>query len=106
MAYAKLYLTNPRTGMMREAPVGFSWTVLFFGFFPALFRKDWSGFLIILLCSFVTMGFSNLVFMFIYNKMYLKGLIKDGYEVKNGSADAVWIQQRLGMQLPMLSTSA
>ncbi|MFG6080304.1 hypothetical protein ACEUZ9_000854 [Paracoccus litorisediminis] len=105
MAYAKLYLTNPRTGMMREAPVGFSWTVLFFGFFPALFRKDWAGFAIILICSFLTFGLSNLVFMFIYNKWYLKGLIKDGYEVKSGSADAAWIQQRLGLQLPMLKAA-
>lgn len=85
---------------MREAPVGFSWTTFFFGFFPALFRSDWVGALIQLLVGLVTFGFSQLVFMFIYNKMYLKRLLNDGFEVTGGTGDVAYIEQRIGRQLP------
>ena len=68
MAYDTIYFQNSQTGQIREAPVGFSWTVLFFSWFPPMFRSDWKWTLIMLLCALVTWGLSGLVFMFIYNK--------------------------------------
>lgn len=100
MAYAKVYLKNIRTGQMREAPVGFSWTIFFFGFFPALFRSDWIGALIQAVLAFVTFGLSNLFFMFAYNKMYLKRLIGDGFEVTGATGDLNYIEGRIGQMLP------
>ncbi|MDE2738672.1 MAG: hypothetical protein OXH47_04025 [Paracoccaceae bacterium] len=99
----KLYLKNPHNHHLREAPVGFSWTVLFFGFIPPLFRKDWLGAVIILVIAFFTFGLSNLVFGFIYNKMYLKGLIKDGFKVKSTDRDIEFISRTVSMELPMLN---
>ena len=75
---------------MREAPVGFSWTVLFFGWFPPMFRSDWKWAVIMFICTIVTFGLSGLVFMFIYNKIYIKELLNNGYKVKsieNGAKD-------------------
>lgn len=106
MAYAKIYFKNPRTGQVKEAPVGFSWTVFFFGFFPPLFRGHWAGFAIILFAGLVTFGLSNLVFIFIYNKMYIKHLISEGYKAKSGSADLDFIQQKFGSQIPRLEGPA
>jgi len=83
MAYAKVNLKHENTGKMKEAPVGFSWTVLFFGPFPAMFRGDWKWFFMITLAALVTGGLSTFVFMFIYNKFSLKDLLMKTYKVTN-----------------------
>ncbi len=68
-----------RMGVLRECKLGFSWTTLFLGVFVPLFRKDWSWTLIMFLAALLTRGLSWLVFPFFYNKMYIKGLLKDGF---------------------------
>ncbi|MDT2830066.1 DUF2628 domain-containing protein [Vagococcus carniphilus] len=72
-------LYNPRTNQAKQAKVGFSWTVFFFGSIPALFRGDWKWFFIMLLANTFTAGFAHLVFMFLYNKLYLSDLIVAGF---------------------------
>lgn len=79
MASTKIHFVNPQTNHHREAPVGFAWTVLFFGFFPALFRKDWKWALIIFLLAGMTCYLSTIVFAFLYNRLYIRDLIADGY---------------------------
>jgi hypothetical protein len=67
------------TGRFRQGRIGFSWTVLFFGFFVPLFRKDWKGAFHLFLASSLTLGLSNLIFAFYYNKKHLRSLLKSGY---------------------------
>ena len=106
MAYAKIYFRNPHTEKTREAPVGFSWTVAFFGPFVPLYRADWRGFLIILLVGIATAGLSNFVFMFIYNKMYIKHLISDAYKATHASVHLDFIEEKIGSQIPRLAPPA
>ncbi|GET11657.1 hypothetical protein SN811_01570 [Ligilactobacillus agilis] len=83
----KANLSNPNTNQFKQVKVGFSWTVFFFGVFPPLFRGDWKWFGIILLADLVlailTAGIgtaiANLVFAFIYNKLYINDLLSSGY---------------------------
>ena len=106
MAYTKIVFENPNTGHIKEAPVGFSWTVGFFGFFPPLFRGDWKWGIIMFLLALLTWGLSGLVFMFIYNKLYIKDLIGSGFKAKSvemGSIDE--ISTKLGFNLPILVTA-
>ena len=103
MAYTIITFENPNTGHVKEAPVGFSWTVLFFGFFPPLFRGDWKWGVIMFLLALITFGLSGLVFMFIYNKLYIKDLIGSGFKAKSvesGTMDEV--SGKLGVTLPVL----
>jgi hypothetical protein len=39
--------------------------------------------LIMFACSLATYGFSQLVVTFVYNKLYIKDLISEGYRVKS-----------------------
>lgn len=100
MADNKIIFENPHTGHIKEAPVGFSWTVLLFNFFPPLFRGDWKWAVILFLCAIFTWGLNALVFMFIYNKLYIKDLISAGFKVKSvetGNIEAM--STRLGLSL-------
>ena len=65
MAFATINMKHRQNENMRKAPVGFAWTVFFFGAFPAAFRGDWKWFIIMLILQFVTFGASAIVFMFI-----------------------------------------
>jgi len=103
MAFTSIIFENPNTGAIKEAPVGFSWTTFFFGFLPALFRGDWKWGIIILILAIITFGLSALVFMFIYNKLYIKALIGAGFKAKAiASGDMDFAANKLGMKLPPL----
>ena len=99
----KLSFKNPHNGKLREAPIGFSWTTLFFGFFPALLRGHWIGLFVMLLIGVITGGLAWLVFPFLYNKFYVKHLIKEGYFVVGIDANTSSIETHLGFEVPMLS---
>ncbi len=101
MAYASINFVHPFSGSMKGAPVGFSWTTFFFGVFPSLFRGHWSGFFIQLFLALLTFGLSGIVFAFIYNKMYIKHLLGQGYNVSSASGDLNFISGQLQISLPL-----
>lgn len=103
MAYATIYFEHPQSGRIKEAPVGFSWTTLFFGFFPALLRGHWVMAIVMFILAVLTFGLSGLVFPFIYNKMYVKHLIGEGFKAKSASQDLSFLTQKMGQQIPQLA---
>ena len=80
MAFATIKLKS-KNGAIKEAPVGFSWTTFFVSAFVPLFRGDWTWALIMLIASFITFGLAGILFAFIYNRLYIEGLLKQGYAV-------------------------
>lgn len=101
MAYATINFKNPLTGAMKSSPVGFSWTTLFLGFFPALLRGHLPGALIMFAIGLLTSGLGFIVFAFIYNKMYIKYLIGEGFKVQATSQDPDILAGKLQLALPM-----
>ena len=77
MAHAKALLSNGIE--VKTAPIGFSWTILLFGFWPAVFRFDWLWAAILFVACVLTYGIAAIVFAFFYNKIYVKRLIDKGY---------------------------
>lgn len=104
MASTSIIFENPNTGVIKNAPIGFSWTTFFFVFFPAFIRGDWKWGVIQLILALITAGFSGLVFMFIYNKLYIKELISKGFKAKSiekGNID--FYSQKMGLNIPRLA---
>lgn len=79
MAYATVTVTN--NIHVKKAPIGFSWTVLFFGFFVPLFRQDWVWVIGMILLAYFTAGLSNILLAFFYNKWYINSLLNKGYKI-------------------------
>lgn len=115
MAYDTAYLENPRTGQVRAAPVGFSWTMFFFGFFPPLFRGDWKWFAITfvggIFLAIISAGFlgwiPGIIGAFIWNKSYLEGLVENGFQLKStatGNLDR--IDHFVGFKVPRLGAAS
>lgn len=90
MAHSTILFKNS-FGEMKTAPVGFSWTSFFFGWIVPVFRADWKNFAIWLglsiLVALLTAGLGTIIVpivqAFIYNKWYIKDLVKAGYTVEN-----------------------
>lgn len=98
MAYTTATLTHPTTHITKKAPIGFSWTTLFFNFFPALFRGNWKDAFFIAILSVVTYNFAGIVISFLYNKRYALGLIEQGYILTDGGKLTVdEVKARLGI---------
>ena len=89
MAYTTLTLENRKTGEMKHAPVGFSWTSLCLFFCPAIYRRDWKSVALMMPLCILTLGLANIVFFFTYNKLYVKHLLARGYRIKVHGASFV-----------------
>lgn len=88
--YAKI--VNDK-GEMRIAKVGFSWTTLWFGPLPALFRGDYYNFILMIVLDLdyaltvlffgwtwlMQFPWPSIVFGAIYNMMYFRHSFKIGY---------------------------
>ena len=100
MASGTINLKHPQFAVVKQAPVGFSWTVFFFSVWPPLFRGDWKYFFIMLACAVFTFNVSSLVFAFIYNKLYINSLIDEGYTSDDSENVLKMLEGKIGREIP------
>lgn len=101
MAHLLITMKNPNTGVEKKAPIGFSWTTLFFGPFPALFRGDITGGMIILVTAILTAGLMAFIWPFLYNKRHLKTLASKGFHIVGADKETIAIANAYaGIVLP------
>lgn len=79
MASGSITLVHSATGQVKTAPVGFSWTTLFFGFFPALLRGHILNAIGQFFAGLITCGISWFIVPFFYNGWYINYLTGHGY---------------------------
>lgn len=90
-------------GVTKRCKVGFSWTTLFFGFFPALFRGDlkWAVIMFVMagVVGVFTFGLGawipGIIFAFVYNQIFMKDLIDKGYYPANDEDKNILAQRQI-----------
>lgn len=90
-------MKHPDTGLVKKGLVGFSWTTLFFGGFPALFRGDFLIGLIFIVLAVFTGGLSNIIVAFLYNKQYTTKLVEAGYQFADNEGLNTLARAKLGV---------
>ena len=92
-----MHVTLENNGVIKNTKVGFSWTMLFFGFLVPLFRSDFKWSILSLIAAFCTAGISWLIFPFVYNKIYIKDLLEKGYKPASDHDKAVLSSKGIAM---------
>lgn len=78
MAYA-INMIQPTSRKRDKGYTGVSWTCLFFGPFPALYRGHLFGFIGMTIVNLATFGLSAFVFIFVYNAWHYHSLLSRGF---------------------------
>jgi hypothetical protein len=90
---AAIQMKHKDSGMLKSVPVGISITVILFGFFVPLFRGDIKGALIGVLFAWLAWIPGNIIFSFIYNKMFINDLVAKGYIPADDFSKNILIQK-------------
>ncbi|WP_333604143.1 hypothetical protein [Lactobacillus acetotolerans] len=87
----EIQLKNKYTQRVIEAPVGYSWTLLLFGAFVPLFRKDWQATIVLMVLNlsvyflggYIAELIIDAVFAALYNKYFIAKMLNSGWEPLN-----------------------
>jgi len=98
-------LRQKSTGLTKKGFVGFSWTTLFFGPFPALFRQDFltfvGFFVVTVVLALLTAGIGNVIagiaWAFMYNRYYTRKLLERGYQLEGSGLMVSEAAAKLGV---------
>lgn len=93
-----IMMLNPQNGIVKKGFYGFSWTTLFFGGFPAIFRGDLRTGILVIIINILTCGIAGIIWAFIYNKSYTLKLIEKGYIFQGSSESVIEAKSYLGIQ--------
>ena len=103
---AKVVMLRHRdSGLMKKGYFGFSWTTLFFGMFPALFRGDFvtfiGAFVVLVILGVFTFGIgfglAMFVWAFLYNGYYTRRLLERGYVLAD--SDSVMAEAKMRLRI-------
>ena len=98
-------LKHAQSGVVKYGYYGFSWTTFFWGGLPTLLRGDVAYGLGVLVAGVLLGGFSfgllgiavNLIWAFVYNKIYTHRLLQAGYEFNDAPECVAEAKRMLGV---------
>ena len=97
-----VYLKHRTSNLIAKSYLGFSWTSLFFGPWPLLFRGQWGFFLIFIavyiIAGVFTFGIGSvvlaIVWAFYFNKWHMRRLLENGYAIDETQSASVIAQAK------------
>ncbi|MBT3445814.1 hypothetical protein HN450_03135 [bacterium] len=92
----KIQIKHKKSGIVKYGKYGFSWTYLFFGFFIPIYRGELGIAILHVVFSIFTLGLSNLIFAFIYNKQFMLRMLTSGWELNGSEEENSDARQALG----------
>ncbi len=109
----RIVLKHKDTGIIKDGYYGFSWTTLFFGFFPPLFRADFltfiGAFVILVILGGLTFGIgsgiASLIWAFMYNRYYTRRLLERGYQFGGSDSENAKAASKLGVWIDRSDTA-
>ena len=93
----KIMMQHPTTGITKSGFYGFSWTTLFFGGFPALFRGDIIVGLVVIVIGILTWWIAGIIWAFFYNKHYTLKMVEQGYVFVGSETEIASAKYALGV---------
>ena len=107
MAHSTLIMENPNTGEMIRAPVGWSWTSLFFGVIVPFIRQDWIGGFVSLVLTLFVAGAVNIAMAFMYNRYYIGAKVKEGFVVTGAESTYSYaeLERKVGIRFRISDTT-
>ena len=105
----RIAMKHKDSGMLSDGFYGFSWTSLFFGFFPALFRGDIVTSVVIffvhIMVGMVIPIFGSVIVLvawaFMYNNLYTKKLMEKGYAFAGSDSENTSAESHFGIDKKM-----
>lgn len=85
MAKPEITLYNPQSKDMQTIRLGYSFTMLLFGFFVPFFRRDWKTGFILMLCDILSLSAVSVIFAWFYNFYDVRRLIKKAMSYKKST---------------------
>lgn len=76
-----------KNGLTRTQKIGFSWTILFFGFVPLLFRGEFWQALLLFISTMLTSGLAQVVYAFFGNRYTGRRLTAEGWHMSGFRTD-------------------
>lgn len=80
-------IQHSASGLTKKGVYGFSWTYFFFGWLVPLFRGELGIAALHVLFSLLTLGLSQLVLCFLYNKQYMTRMLTNGWVLADTPAN-------------------
>ena len=93
----QILIKHNKSGVIKYGKYGFSWTYLFFGFFIPLYRGELGVGVLHIIFSMLTLGLSNLIFAFIYNKQFMLRMLTTGWELVGSDKENSDAREALGI---------